>query len=59
MPQNTTPQTAIIFDAKYMIKTQFAIVEKSLFFSTLKLQKLILQSFMFLRQFQNCLWNII
>ena len=55
MPQNTTPQTAIIFDAKYMIKTQFAIVEKSLFFSTLKLQKLILQSFMFLRQFQNCL----
>ena len=49
MPQNTKPQTAIVFDAKYIIKPQFTIVENFLFFSTLNSQKRMLQSFMFLR----------
>ena len=39
MPQNTKPQTAIVFDAKYIIKPQFTFVEKFLFFSTLNSQK--------------------
>ena len=49
MPKNTKPQTAIIFDAKYIIKPQFAFVENPYFFSTLNSQKRMLQSFMFLR----------
>ena len=59
MPQNTKPQTAITFDAKYIIKPQFAFVAKSLFFSNIEFAKTYAAINYVLKIVSNCLWNII
>ena len=55
MPQNTKPQTAITFDAKYIIKPQFAFVAKSLFFSNIEFAKTYAAIIYVLKIVSNCL----